>query len=489
MTETAGNKTKRSYFLPAAVAVISIALLTGYLSSRKAIARANQRVKLQLVQFHVEHSTLPVESAAKTPAAVSKKDSPQEDYRTAIELLRTNYYGKPINRMRVRTLTYNAIRGMLLNLYDPFTSFMTPNEWNQFQDTTTRGDFEGIGAMLLGEPPNTVVEMPIKTGPAEKAGIKAGDIIEAVNGKPCTGKSVDDVVKLIKGPAGTTVHLTILRKKKTLQFHIVRALVKPPIVEYWMEDPKNKIGRVVLDEFNEQTVAQLNHAFAALKKQGMRALIFDLRYNPGGLLTMAVKTASIFVQHNNKLELRDNAVIIHEGSGYEEGRKLEHIPSPYHPMPLVLLVNGSTASASEIVSGCVRDYGVGTLIGERTFGKGCVQTLFPLDDGSCLRLTTALYFTPSHYDLNYKTDEDHQRIPHTGGLLPDIKVKESPKWTPMDFSDKKDDNQLHAAISFLQDRLQGMPLQTALQKVRGQYSPKPQPVRTAMNAVGAPVKR
>ncbi len=460
----------RAFYLPAAIGIISLSMLAGYMSSRRAAAQSDQRVKSQVMVFNPGKAAQPVSYLLPARGTRSTAINPTDDYRVGMQLLERNYFGAPITASKQRSLTYSAIRGMLLNLHDPFTSFMTPTEWNQFQATTTRGDFEGIGIMLMSNGPNTVVEEPIKTGPAEKAGVKAGDIITEVNRVPVTGKSLDDVVKLIKGPAGTSVHLTVVRGKKTLHFVLVRALVRPPIVQYWMEDPKYKIGHIVLEEFNEQTMTQMNQAFLALRKQGMRALVLDLRYNPGGLLTMAIRLASAFVPRNYVPALHNNAVIIHDGSGEEEGEQLLGNQTSYKRVPLAVLVNGSTASASEIVSGAIHDYGVGTLIGERTFGKGCVQTLYPLDDGSCLRLTTALYYPPKHYDINYKQDENHNRIPGTGGLVPAIIVKQSPKWIPDDFEDKKDDTQLKAALAFLRDRLQGQTVAAAVAAVSHAFS-------------------
>ncbi len=470
MTSNTKSSPYRAYFLPVAVGIISLSMLAGYMSSRRAAAQSDQRVKSQVMVFNPTETAQPVRYLQRSTTTPSTTVNPTDDYRVGMELLERNYYGPTITATKKRTLTYSAVRGMLLNLHDPFTSFMTPTEWNQFQATTTRGDFEGIGIMLMSDGPNVVVEEPIKTGPAEKAGVKAGDIISEVNKVPVTGKSIDDVVKLIKGPAGTSVHLTVVRGKKSLHFVLVRALVRPPIVQYWMEDPNYKIGHIVLDEFNEQTMTQMNQAFSALHKQGMRALVLDLRYNPGGLLTMAIRLASVFVPRNYVPSLHNNAVIIHDGSGAEEGEQLVGNQTAYKRVPLAVLVNGSTASASEIVSGAIHDYGVGTLIGERTFGKGCVQTLYPLDDGSCLRLTTALYFPPEHYDINYKQDENHNRIPGTGGLLPAIIVKQSAKWIPDDFEDKKDDTQLKAALAFLRDRLQGQPVPAAIAAVTHEFA-------------------
>lgn len=393
-------------------------------------------------------------------------------YAQGLALLRKYYYNGPITPPKTRQLTYDAIRGMLLTLHDPFSSFLDPDEWLQFQETTTRGDFEGIGTMLRADPPRVIVDEVIESGPAEHVGMKAGDVIMRVNGAPVMGKDINDVVKMIKGPAGSKVSITVARGNKTITFSITRARVEPPVVKYWMEDPVNKIAHIYLSEFNEKSLDQLNKAFAALEAQGMRALVFDLRSNPGGLLEKAVEIASLFIPQNSVPALHNNVVIIHEGDGEEQGRKLETVDTPYkHRVPLVVLVNEGSASASEIVTGAIKDYGAGTIIGQRTYGKGCVQTLFQLDDGSCLRLTTALYFPPKHYDINYKQDEDHNRIPGTGGLVPDIEVTQDlNSWKGL--NDKAHDRQLQAALMFQRDRLNGMTIAQATEAVKAAFGTK-----------------
>ena len=405
--------------------------------------------------------------ASDKEQASDKYDRPVEEYSDALTLLRKNYYGTPIDARKRQQLTYEAIRGMLFSLRDQFTSFLDPDEWMQME-ATTKGDFEGIGAMLSQEGPETRVVEPIETGPAEKAGIHTDDIITRVDGVPVMGKDLNDVVRLIKGKEGTKVRLGIVREKKPLEFVITRSRVEPPIVKYWMEDSQAKIGHILLKEFNEKSLDQMNHAFESLQNQGMRALVFDLRYNPGGLLETAIDVASVFVpQQNDKPDLKNVAVYIKEGNGREVGRTLRDVDSAYtHPVPLVLLVNDNSASASEIVSGAIKDYGIGTLIGTRTFGKGRVQTLFPLKDGSALRLTTALYYPPKHYDINFKRNEDGERIPGTGGVLPDIEVNQSPKWKAEDFKDKADDTQLKAALDFLRAKLNGVATAQATQPRR-----------------------
>lgn len=458
----------RLVMLPSVAALISASMLCGFISRKQAIAQADRRIAGQVVSFDPVRSTTRT-IAGQAAEVGSTKADPLDAYKTGLALLKRNYYGVPIDMRKSRVLTNEAIRGLLFSLQDPFSSFLDPDEWVQFQATTTRGDFEGIGAMLMEDRPNVKVEEPIETGPAERLGIKAGDIISRVDDAPVLGKSLDEVVKMIKGPAGSKVKITVVRNRQSINYTITRARVEPPIVKFWMEDSKSKIGHILLQEFNEKSLDQLNHAFASLQNQGMRALVFDLRYNPGGLLDVAVQLASVFISRNSQPALKNTAVIIHEGSGREQGRPLETVETSYRHVPLVVLVNDNSASASEIVSGAIKDYSAGTLIGQRTYGKGCVQTLFPLDDGSCLRLTTALYFPPRHYDINYKQDEDHYRIPGTGGLIPDVAITQSPKWKMEDWKDKTNDTQLQAALEFLRSRLEDVTVPNAIQKVQGEF--------------------
>ena len=280
---------------------------------------------------------------------------------------------------------------------------------------------------------------------------------------------VNDVVHKIKGQEGTKVRLGILRGKAILEFTLKRALIEPPVVQHWMEDRDNKIGHILLSEFNEKSIAQIQKAYRDLNEQGVRALVFDLRYNPGGLLETAEDVASLFIPKDHESDLHNVVVFIHEGSGKEKGDRLRTPEFGIKRLPMVVLVNGNSASASEIVSGAIKDYGMATLMGERTYGKGRVQTLYPLDDGSALRLTTALYYPPRHYDINFERDLEGQKIEGTGGILPDIEVKQSTKWHAEDFKDKVNDLQLQAAVDFLRSRLNGKTVAEAREQLQSAH--------------------
>ena len=457
---------QRLALLPAVVGLVSTSVIFGYASSalRKPVTESADGGYMQTSRVDADDS-----GASDTPDPDSRirvrAQDPLDNYRITLALLKKNYYHAPIDARRTRTLTYEAIRGMLGSLRDQFTSFLDPDDWSQMK-ATTEGDFEGIGALLEQEGSQVRIVRPIETSPAEAAGIRTDDVVVSIDGVSVRGLGVNDVVNKIKGQEGTKVRLGILRGKTPLEFTLTRALVEPPVVQHWMEDGGSKIGHIVLSEFNEKSIAQMRKAYGDLGAQGMRALVFDLRFNPGGLLETAEDVASLFIPKDQDSDLRNVIVYIHEGSGKEKGDRLRTPGFSMKRMPMVVLVNGNSASASEIVAGALKDYGMATLMGERTYGKGRVQTLYPLDDGSALRLTTALYYPPRHYDINFERDPDGQKIEGTGGILPDIEVKQSPKWRAEDFKDKANDLQLQAAVDFLRSRLNGKTVAEAREQFR-----------------------
>ena len=467
----------RLIVLPAAALMACAPVLVGYASSRhphrvertnrgaRPLAPEGQAGAAQIARFDAHAVQRGRAQDAEGDGANGGID-PVEDYKTTMQLLQKNYYGETIDKKRQQLLTYEAIRGMVGSLKDQFSSFLDPDDWTQMQ-ATTEGDFEGIGAVLAKEGPDVKIVEPIETGPAEQAGLQADDVIIKVENVSVVGQDLNEVVRRLKGKRGTKIHLTVRRGRQNVTLYIARARVEPPVVKFWMEDPKARIGHILLKEFNKRSVEQMNHAFSSLQAQGMRALIFDMRYNPGGLLDSAIDVCSVFIPQDARPDLHNVVVYMRESTGGEQKRLLGPVENAYtHHVPLVVLVNDNSASASEIVAGAIKDYGVATLIGERTYGKGRVQTLIPLQDNSALRLTTQLYLPPRRHDLSFKRDEDGNRIPGTGGILPDIEVKQSPKWKPEDWKDKADDTQLHTALDFLRARLSGQTIAQATQRVQ-----------------------
>ncbi|HSV73067.1 MAG TPA: S41 family peptidase [Chthonomonadales bacterium] len=392
-------------------------------------------------------------------AQANESDTPFAAYQQGLSVLRREYAGAQIDDKKAAELTYAAIRGMLFTLNDPFTSFLDRSEWRQMRQST-QGEFEGIGAVLEPFGRDVRVVRPIPGSPAHQAGLRSGDIILSVGahnaetgrltGKTATmGKDINEVVALIKGPKGTRVSLTVLRKGSTtpITFTLTRRRIEPPVVQSWMRDDEAKIGHIVVNEFNEKCAPQFDRALQDLRRRGMRALVFDLRFNPGGLLEEAVEMGSRFVERGKTVViLQETAQVRREFRA--NGRRL------VADIPIVVLINRSSASASEIVAGAIKDHSLGTLVGEATFGKGLVQTLFPLTNDTALRLSTARYFTPSGRDISNRYDDEHRPIFGTGGVKPDVQVAQSEKWEEtQNFEDAEHDLQLRRAMELLRTKL------------------------------------
>lgn len=324
--------------------------------------------------------------------------------------------------------TYGAIKGSLATLNDPYTLFIEPEPAAQ-EKAQLEGQFGGIGAFIQRDEQNRPVLDPMPDQPAEKAGVQKGDILVAVDGTPIAAEMTsDDIVKLIRGEIGTKVTITVERAgaEKPLDITIERAPIETPSAEWRILEQDPKIGYIRLTSFTERSNKELNKAFQELSEQGAESYIFDLRSNGGGLLETAVDVASQFLRTGTVLrEDRKN-----------EGERVYEVRSGGKALdqPLVVLVNGGTASASEIVAGALQDYKRGTLIGEKTFGKGSVQLIYELSDKSRLHVTVAKWFTPNGNAIDKK------------GLAPDIEVLV----TEADRTNNRDP-QLERAVEFLQN--------------------------------------
>lgn len=333
-------------------------------------------------------------------------------------------------------LTYMAIRGILASLEDPFTGFLDPADYKKMREES-EGNFVGIGAQLWTNKKGQVyVKEPLPDCPAIKAGVRKGDIIMRVDDKSVVGMEIDDVVKLIRGPEGTKVTLTLSRgdAAKPVKMSIVRKLVDYHMVEYAMVDKANGIGWLQLRQFNSKADTQMDDALTKLEEQHMKGLILDLRGNPGGLLESAVDIGSRFIKSGP-------VVIIQERGG--ERKRLEVDPSKHDhkAYPLVVLVDGMSASASEIVAGAIKDDHAGVLVGEKTFGKGRVQTIVPMPGDGAVRITTAKYLTPNGVDI------------HKKGIEPDIVVKQPDEDEDYEPGQLKNNPQLQKAVEVLREKL------------------------------------
>jgi len=287
-------------------------------------------------------------------------------------------------------LKKSSIEEMVKSLDDPYSVYYTPEEYKAFLENTDQV-FSGVGLQVEQVGDYVVVVAPLKNTPAQKAGIKSGDKVLAVDGENVVGKGLEYVVSKIRGEAGTGVVLTLERagEKEPLVFMLTRENIQLDVVEYKILE--NNIGYVHLTTFSRQAGKEFEKAVAALKAEGVQALIFDLRQNPGGYLTSALDIAADFAAKGETLL-------------YVAGR--DGVKNSYRSLtdalnlPTVVLVDGGSASASEIVAGAIQDLGKGVLVGTKTFGKASVQTVFSLPDGGALKLTTAKYLTPKERDIN-----------------------------------------------------------------------------------------
>jgi len=317
-----------------------------------------------------------------------------------LSLLQKDY----VEPVKNKDLIYGAIKGMVSTL-DPHSSFMTPDVYKEVQ-VDTKGEFGGLGLQVGVKDNRLVVIAPIEETPADKAGLKAGDWILKVDDQTTKDMNLADAVNKMRGPKGSKVNLLIGRdgEKEPMAFVIVRDVIRIQSVKSKVLEPG--IGYIRLTQFQEQTAKDMQKAFAKLKEQKVRSLILDLRNNPGGLLSSAVEVSEQFLE-NGRL------VVAIKG---RDGKKDEYFASGSQniDVPMIVLVNEGSASASEIVSGALQDWGRALVLGTQTFGKGSVQTILPLPDGSALRLTTAKYYTPKGRSIQ------------NTGIDPDIVVKPFP---------------------------------------------------------------
>ncbi len=323
-------------------------------------------------------------------------------------------------------LMTGAVRGAVAAIGDPYTDYLDAKALKDLL-VEVKGSFGGVGLVLGMRDKQIVVIAPIEGTPADQAGIASGDRILAIDGQSTKEMALDEAVAMIRGPEGTDVTLTVGRgTREPRDYYITRATIQIKSVTGKMLD--DGIGYVRLSYFNENTGEDLDAKLRDLESQGMKALILDLRGNPGGLIDESVKVAGHFIPSGPVVSVVTR-----------DGKRRDLFPP--HPAdiagPLVVLINSGSASASEIVAGAIQDTGAGTIVGTTSFGKGSVQSLFPLDSDTALKLTTAKYHTPK------------DRVIHGTGIEPDIFVA-----LPEDFRDSRVDTQLDKAIEILKEKLQ-----------------------------------
>ena len=378
---------------------------------------------------------------AKVPA-VRASDDPATNIRELdreVEAVASLY---PSSKFSPRDLTYATIAGMLGSVKDRYTTFLSPREYAALNEGLDGTTFSGTGIVIESNDNTKLITISsvVPEGPADRAGLQQDDVISTIDGKSTYGLTIQQASKMLRGTEGTRVTLQIQREGRNVApVTIVRAPIRQ--LSVYSRMLPNKIGYVGLTVFGRDTGKELTTALDRLQAQGARAFVLDLRDNGGGYLSAAIDVSSKFIP---------SGPIVSVESRQSQIDTLEAENTAIPPMPLAVLVNGHTASASEITAGAIQDSGVGTLIGTKTFGKGVVQTIYPLPDGSAVKITTARYLTPRNRDIN------------SVGIQPDITGEEnkSPR-----YGDLTKDTQLQTAVAFLQNKIARM---------NGGASPAPQ---------------
>lgn len=371
-------------------------------------------------------------SSSASSAEISEEDESVVSKRSmsklqSIEKLINQYYY--LEEIDEPTLENGIYDGMITALGDRYADYYTEEELTELMQDN-EGVYYGIGAYISID---QKTELPILSGiiegtPAEEAKLRAGDIIYGVDGTSTYQMALDDVVSMVKGEENTTVTLTIIRDGDTFDVEVERRKVNRPTVTSEMLE--NDIGYIQITEFDDITVDQFTENYAMIKGSGAKALILDLRGNPGGLLSAVVSIGQKILPKGLIVYTEDKAGNREEYSS--DGTQEIDIP-------LVVLVDGGSASASEILTGAVKDYGIGTIVGTTTYGKGIVQTIFSLSDGSAVKMTVSAYYTPDGNDI------------HGTGIAPDVEI-------PLDveayYAEERYDNQLEKAKEILLEEMQ-----------------------------------
>jgi carboxyl-terminal processing protease len=339
-------------------------------------------------------------------AAWAQDGSRAETYRLlnlfgdVFERVRAEYV-EPVND---RDVIENAIQGMLAGL-DPHSSYMNPRSFRDMQ-VQTRGEFGGLGIEVTQENGYVKVISPIDDTPAARAGVRPGDLITHLNGQSTQGLSLQDAVDQMRGERGSTIRITIRREgtDRPIELSITRDVIRPQVARFRLEG--NDVGYVRLTSFNEQTETALRRAVSTMRSQAggnLRGIILDLRNNPGGLLDQAVQVSDDFLEQGEIVSTRARR--------QEDAQRWNARPGDIaQGLPMVVLINGGSASASEIVAGALQDHRRAYVLGSRSFGKGSVQTVMPIPGNGAIRLTTARYYTPSGRSIQ------------ATGIDPDIEV-------------------------------------------------------------------
>ncbi|MGD0968267.1 MAG: S41 family peptidase [Candidatus Aquilonibacter sp.] len=325
---------------------------------------------------------------------------------------------------------YAAIGAMAKAVDDRYTQFMTPDEYKAFKDALDPEKISGIGVLIAPDEATGLIDVSyvVPGTPADRAGLQPGDTIATIDGQSTKGFTTDAASKLLRGKPGTSVHLGLVRSSAPVDVSISRSEIEPPTVVYKILP--GSIGYVYVLAFGQSTPDEFDAAISRVKAAGAKALVLDLRNDGGGYVESALQISERFIAHKPLLTVEERGGPDTTVTADDDGVQVD--------VPVTVLVNEYTASASEITAGALQDDGIASLIGTRTFGKGVMQTLTPLADGAAIKITTAHYLTPNRHDINLK------------GIEPDLAIAE-----PHDarFGDPMKDPQLRAALDFLQKKI------------------------------------
>ena len=376
--------------------------------------------------FYSRTQNVSVQETAESVSANSVATQNTLNKLDVIEETIDKYYLEDVDE---QTLENGIYKGMVESLGDPYSTYYAPDELEQIQEKT-EGIYYGIGAYIGID---TETSLPRLTGiidgtPAQESGLRAGDLIYQVDGTEVQGMELEQVTSLVRGEEGTAVHLTIIREGESdyLEIDVVRRQVESPTVNQEMLD--DRIGYIQITEFDTVTLDQFTEALAVCRGKGMEGLILDLRGNPGGNLSTVCEIAR---------QILPEGLIVYTED--KNGKRTEYSCDGEHEMTeeLVVLVDGNSASASEILAGAIKDYGIGTLVGTTTFGKGIVQRIISLTDGSAVKLTVSHYYTPNGNNI------------HEVGIEPDVEIA----FDGDAYYNDDVDNQLQKAIEVMNEKL------------------------------------
>ena len=410
-------KNRKSFWGGVLTGVLAVALVAGgiYLGYSAWMFFQYSRAQNVSVQENAEGVSA---NSVATQNTLNKLD--------VIEETIEKYYLEDVDE---QTLEDGIYKGMVESLGDPYSTYYAPDELEQIQEKT-EGIYYCIGAYIGID---TETSLPRLTGiidgtPAQESGLRAGDLIYQVDGTDVQGLELEQVTSLVKGEEGTTVHLTIIREGESdyLEIDVVRRQVESPTVNQEMLD--DRIGYIQITEFDTVTLDQFTEALAVCRGKGMEGLILDLRGNPGGNLSTVCEIAR---------QILPEGLIVYTED--KNGKRTEYSCDGEHEMTeeLVVLVDGNSASASEILAGAIKDYGIGTLVGTTTFGKGIVQRIISLTDGSAVKLTVSHYYTPNGNNI------------HEVGIEPDVEIA----FDGDAYYNDDVDNQLQKAIEVMNEKL------------------------------------